>query len=1509
MGGSPWEDYQQSAQPPQSGPWADYKPPEEDDSSHPFINHFVSSVASSVLEKALRNMVETGKTPSLFGYASQVPGMFQSGEEASIKGGAQIESQFMEKAGILSPDEKQTLQNKGLYSQQETFSHYLHNDGEPLTFSSYQNAVVQTILNSPIASLAQAEFGTLMSPVAPLFDIGMETLKKEGASKLTLDTINAGLTVSGVAHFGGVRGKTAEALENHVIGNPESVFMGEKEPQPVMSEVAHKAAEASAPSEAPQQDTASAFDNNAVARNLSPDVFREYDALQVKQQAFRDQIEDLRTQRDAEINQKYAAEIDSLKERVDDAESRGKQTLYKDILDKKIAERDSALADAGDTAEMAALREQIQQADYRRRDLAPQVSAAYRAAEEYRPVGAAPEADQPAPPPPPQSETEIPAAENKIAEPLSKDLQALGRPEEEANAAATLIAAHYQAISDMGWAKGTADEIYAKYAPELRQGKDRVSNQREFTQAKGRELEQPARGKIRLASDDSQAIITLFKRADASTFIHETGHAWLDEMERFAKADDAPQSLLDAHKTVREWLGAKEGEEVSRAQHEKFARGFERYMMEGVAPSRGLAQVFAKFKEWLSKIYQTVQKLRSPITDDIRDVFDRLLSANPEKTILAPDHEPGKMAADIHEADATTTPPEEKDRVGDNVEKEIDATAKLHAPEIADAIKAAETGNLPKETSGDTIATPAGERPGQGGAPEESGAVAAGSGEPEAGGAGNAVSNGKPTEASRRSELIDKAGNIRLDLLTNEEDIRDLIHQIANEQGGFADARGPAVTQKDISDFADDLGIQESKVNLDALKALTRADGIPLAFRIRAGRVALKQAADAVTGMMANAEHWSEDDIVKYAEAKARLVMIAKTVSGITAEWGRAGHAFRDISGDMKAAQDITEFLQSATGRTPDELRQEAILGSKLQTSKQVAKYVKESTQPTFVDRMLWYRNMCLLSGPVTHAVYMEANLINLVARPLLEIPVQAKLGELRGAQERVYAGESGEMLYALGPALSRAWGNAADSWKEQVQVMPGASGTKKYNSLVFQQQMIPGKFGAALNAVGRSIGALHSFVYTLAYESNIAGLSYRQAMKEGLEPGTTQFAARINDLKTNQPPDMMDQASTSALTEMNMGKSGKILGLLSATINSNPYSKFLFPFIKMELNVKKQTYLERTPLGFLNKDIRANLLGANGELARDVQQGKMIATTAAAGVVFTVASQFINADGPTDPNKNRVWRLTHVPNSIQIGDSAFSLKGLGRLGSLLQLGAAMKESVSGWEKDDGEHLAAAFAENVSKVIADGSFAQSMKNTLDFAFHPSVNAGQFIQNFATQFLPFSVGMGQLAHQVDPFLRDTKTESGDESLGKADGIIKAAMSKIPGLSTLLEHRYDMFGQPISRDSDYYDRYKDDTTVQRMNALHMGVGALRGDIFGVKLNDQEYADYSQTAGILTKETLDRLITADFANHPLQAQIQAIHEVITMSREQAKQMLMQKYPEIRDKAIEFQRQAHNH
>lgn len=150
---------------------------------------------------------------------------------------------------------------------------------------------------------------------------------------------------------------------------------------------------------------------------------------------------------------------------------------------------------------------------------------------------------------------------------------------------------------------------------------------------KGRLFEQAneggARGRITFGPERTFNI-DLLAKADRSTFLHETGHFYLEVLGDLAARPDAAPDVVADHAIVRQWLGAEEGKPLSVEQHEQFARGFEAYLMEGKAPSERLRGAFYRFKNWLVGIYQNLTNLNVDLTPEVRGVFDRLLATREE---------------------------------------------------------------------------------------------------------------------------------------------------------------------------------------------------------------------------------------------------------------------------------------------------------------------------------------------------------------------------------------------------------------------------------------------------------------------------------------------------------------------------------------------------------------------------------------------------------------------------------------------------------------------------------------------------------------------------------------------------------------------------------------------------------------------------------------------------------------------------------------------------------------
>lgn len=124
--------------------------------------------------------------------------------------------------------------------------------------------------------------------------------------------------------------------------------------------------------------------------------------------------------------------------------------------------------------------------------------------------------------------------------------------------------------------------------------------------------------------------IELLENADLSSFLHESGHLYLEIVRDLTQREDAPEQIRQDFQTLLDWFGVEDADAIDTDQHEQFARGFEAYLREGNAPSAELRSVFARFRAWLVAIYRSVRNLDVELSDEVRGVMDRLVATDQE---------------------------------------------------------------------------------------------------------------------------------------------------------------------------------------------------------------------------------------------------------------------------------------------------------------------------------------------------------------------------------------------------------------------------------------------------------------------------------------------------------------------------------------------------------------------------------------------------------------------------------------------------------------------------------------------------------------------------------------------------------------------------------------------------------------------------------------------------------------------------------------------------------------
>ena len=136
---------------------------------------------------------------------------------------------------------------------------------------------------------------------------------------------------------------------------------------------------------------------------------------------------------------------------------------------------------------------------------------------------------------------------------------------------------------------------------------------------------------------DGVSLIEFFKNANRSSSFHELAHHMFRVIYELSGRDGVDPQLIEDVNTILRKAGVTREEFDANTNgartmvHEFFARGFEVYISEGKAPSKGLRGVFHRLRAWMIEVYHdVVQALGIELSPEMRGVYNRLL-AMPEE--------------------------------------------------------------------------------------------------------------------------------------------------------------------------------------------------------------------------------------------------------------------------------------------------------------------------------------------------------------------------------------------------------------------------------------------------------------------------------------------------------------------------------------------------------------------------------------------------------------------------------------------------------------------------------------------------------------------------------------------------------------------------------------------------------------------------------------------------------------------------------------------------------------
>ena len=776
-----------------------------------------------------------------------------------------------------------------------------------------------------------------------------------------------------------------------------------------------------------------------------------------------------------------------------------------------------------------------------------------------------------------------------------------------------------------------------------------------------------------------------------------------------------------------------------------------------------------------------------------------------------------------------------------------------------------------------------------------------------------------------------RAININLDRLDTPDDTQRLLDEMSKLMAPEIDeARRGVQTQEMTRQLADQIGLTPDQL-------LRRRRGQAFnAEQALAARRLLVASGDNVVKLARAASNPDAGDVTlfQFRRAVALHGALQEQVSGLTAEAGRSLQSFRIPAGTSEArVRGIREFLELGGGKGVT--HEMAAKMAMLDTPEGVAAMARKAKDATTRDMLFeaWING--LLSGPQTHAVNVLSNAV--VA--LWQIPERYLAGQFRkltgGAG--VEAGEATAQAFGLVQGMRDGLRVAGKVLRSGVPDEALSKMEVANQSAITAANLARRPLGKALNTVtggslengglaaravdflgeairvpGRLLLTEDAFFKTVGQRMEINAQAWRDGVSRGLKG--KELAAEVQRIIADPPEHILraafDAGHYQTFTK-SLGEGGR---LMQAGANRLPGARLIVPFIRTPVNILKFVG-ERTPLAPLSKSIRADV--AAGGARRDLALARM----AMGSMVMAVAAEMtasgtITGGGPVNPALRAARRRTGwQPYSVRIGDTYYAFNRLDPLGATMGIAADIAEIMGQIDESDATALAGAGIMAVANNIVSKTYMQGIADLVEIFASVSpelgVSRGQlWLEKMAGSIVP--AGIAQAERTIDPTMREV------------DGFVQQIRSRVPGFSSSLPPRRNLWGDPIDLQgglgpdiiSPIYKSEKIDSPAdEEIIRLDVPISMPSRLMDGVELTPEEYDRYVSLAGnelkdpstgMGAKETLDALVSGKHTmsgayrmgtDGPMGTKATVIRQVVNGFRAAAREQVKQEFPVLRE------------
>jgi len=552
------------------------------------------------------------------------------------------------------------------------------------------------------------------------------------------------------------------------------------------------------------------------------------------------------------------------------------------------------------------------------------------------------------------------------------------------------------------------------------------------------------------------------------------------------------------------------------------------------------------------------------------------------------------------------------------------------------------------------------------------------------------------------------------------------------------------------------------------------------------------------------------EDIARLNAATQMAYGILREAKGQSSDIARALQIHNAL---RKSEPDMVKALQKMideTGGNAVSLDFAAKIAS-LKDPAEVQRFLEELPKATTRDKLTFAWSNILLSNPATHV----ANVGDTSVTTLYQVP------------ETWFASKFGGNV-AEGEATARLYG-IAKGFKDGLRLAWRTMQTGESRYRMPQRTELPVNANAPLPSSEdlltsgptrqfadwlkmlmptRLMAAGDELTKTMNFRGEAAALAWRKAaIDQGLAgPEAQAYATQL----LNDMPDWLSEAAQAQAIKGTYNQplegSAKFFAQMVDAANipipgtdvKLPVGRVIVPFLRTPVNLMRWSFA-RTPLAFLSPSVMSDI--AAGGAARDAALARIASGSAimAAFADLTLSGR-VSGVGPKDPAlRADLARTGWQPYSIHVGDRWIGYNRSGTFGMLIGLAADATELLTGVytrQKDtlniDGtpvdDSVAASVTMPFAGAILSKTWMSGLAGLVDALSDPTRYGESWIQRTVSSVVPS--GIAAIERAVDPEIR------------RASNWLEAIQARIPGLSSSLPPRLDLWGQPIKDENGLY-----------------------------------------------------------------------------------------------------------